>query len=76
MKNLIARTTIRLDKELKYLVEKMALEQGIRQQDVIRNALRLYLRNRSRKEAKRIILPRHDLGVKLDKITRNMIYDL
>ncbi len=76
MKNLIARTTIRLDKELKYLVEKMALEQGIRQQDVIRNALRTYLRTQSQKEAKRIILPRHDLGVKLDKITRKMIYDL
>ena len=72
----MTRTTIRLDPDLKYLVAKMALEQGVRQQDIISRAVREYVARKSRKQAHKFILPRHNLGVKLDRITRDDIYEL
>lgn len=76
MSNLNVRTTIRLDRGLKYLIAKMALNRGIKQQDIIKKAIREYLEKQGKVQAKKIMFPKHNLGVKLDKITRDDIYDL
>jgi len=71
----LIRTTLRLDKDLKKNAERMALEEDTTLQDIFNKALASYLQNQAKKKAKKIVFKSFDLGVPLDNLTRDDIYD-
>ena len=71
----LVRTTLRLRKDLKRAAEERAAKQEVTLQYVFNHALENYLKNVGKKEAKRIVFKVHDLGEKLDNLTRDDFYE-
>jgi hypothetical protein len=70
----LTRTTVRLPEPLKKAAVTKALELNITFQDLVSQALSSFLNQMSRKKAKKIVFPSHDLGVPLDNLTREDYY--
>jgi hypothetical protein len=70
----LIRTTIRLNDQLKKIAEYKALEENTSLQEIVNNALALYLDMANKKEAKKIIFKTHHLGATLDNLTRDNYY--
>jgi hypothetical protein len=70
----LIRTTIRLKAPLKQAAEKKALELNVSFQTLLHQALESYLKHESRRKAQRIVFHAQDLGVPLDKLSREDIY--
>jgi hypothetical protein len=70
----LARTTIRLETQLKKAAEKRALELDLSFQALLEKALRSYLRQDSKVQAKKLVFKARDLGKPLDQLTRDDIY--
>jgi hypothetical protein len=68
----IARTTIRIKTELKKKAQKRALEGNTTLQEIVNNALRVYLAKEKPKKYRKLIS--FNLGVPLDNLTRDDIY--
>lgn len=71
----LTRTTLRLDKNLKKDVEKLALEEETSVQKIMNDALSDFLKKAAKKKAGIRFIPTHNLGVPLDNLTRNDYYD-
>ena len=71
----LVRTTLRLDSDLKKSAEMLALKNNQSFQDIVATALKDYLKNSAKNEAKILFLPSHDLGAPLDNLTRDDYYD-
>jgi hypothetical protein len=71
----LVRTTLRLQEPLKKNAEQLALEQNTSLQDIFNKALAAYLRKVDERNADYIIFKTHDLGVPLDNLTRDDIYN-
>ncbi len=72
---MLVRTTLRLKEYLKKNAEKKALEDDVSLQAIFNQALEEYLTKDAKKQAKKIVFKTHDLGVPLDNLTRDDIYD-
>lgn len=72
---MLVRTTLRIEDHLKKDAQRKALEEDTTLQDIFNKALESYLQNQAKKEAKKIVFKTHDLGVALDNLTRDDIYD-
>lgn len=71
----LVRTTLRIKETLKRNAQKKALEEGTTLQVIFNRALESYLEQEGKKRAKKIIFKTHDLGIPLDNLTRDDIYD-
>lgn len=71
----LVRTTLRIDENLKKIVERKALEEDTTFQQIFNKALTAYVKADSKKQAKKIVFKTFDLGVPLDNLTRDDIYD-
>ena len=71
----LIRTTLRLKTNLKKQAEKLAFEEEKSLQEIFNLALEKYLKNKAGRKAKRLIFHAHDLGVPLDNLTRDDIYE-
>ncbi|MDP3994733.1 MAG: hypothetical protein Q8P91_02800 [bacterium] len=71
----LVRTTLRIEKSLKDQAEKMALEKKLSLQTIFNNALYEYMVKKAKAKAKKIVFLTHNLGAKLDNLTRNDFYD-
>ena len=69
------RTTIRFYRNLKKEAERRAVERDTTFQSIVNDALRLYLRTDTKKQAKQLVFRTHDIGVGLDGLTREDYYD-
>lgn len=72
---MLVRTTLRIHDYLKKSAERKALEEDTTLQDIFNKALEQYLQNQAQKKAKKIVFKSFDLGVPLDNLTRDDIYD-
>lgn len=70
----LTRTTVRIPPSLKKATQEIALSQGTNFQNIVNAALEEYLNKRAKKKAKKIVFPKHDLGVPLDNLTRDDFY--
>ncbi len=70
----LVRTTVRLEPGLKKSLELKAVELNVTFQDLFNQALKIYLRQASRQKAKRLVFAAQDLGVPLDRLTREDLY--
>jgi regulator of replication initiation timing len=70
----LVRTTLRLDKDLKKQAELLAVRENTTLQAVMNEALRERLNKTAKKRAKLLVLPKIDLGVPVDNITRDEMY--
>ncbi len=68
------RTTLRLDPRLKKDAEKQAIENGTTLQALFNDALEVYLNNKAKTKAKKIVFHTHDLGEPLDNLSRGDYY--
>ena len=71
----LARTTVRIESELKKEAERLALEEEKTFQEIINSALNEYLKKKTKKKADKIIFETVDIGVPLDNLTRSDYYD-
>lgn len=71
----LTRTTLRLKTSLKKQAEKLAYEEDKSLQDIFNLALESYLKNKAERKAKKLVFHTHNLGVPLDKLTRDDIYE-
>lgn len=71
---MLIRTTLRLNKQLKYTAEKRAIEMNTTLQDIFNEALKQYLEQDAKKMAKKIVFKSHDLGEPLDNLKRADYY--
>lgn len=72
---MLMRTTLRIEEDLKRIAEHKALEENTTLQEIFNKALESYLQTEAKKKAKKIVFKTHDLGVPLDNLTRDDIYD-
>ncbi|MBI3103438.1 hypothetical protein HYZ05_00700 [Candidatus Daviesbacteria bacterium] len=72
---MLVRTTLRIEENLKKSAERKALDEDTTLQDIFNKALASYLQNQTKKKAKKLIIKSFDLGVPLDNLTRDDIYD-
>ncbi len=70
----LQRTTVRLHPHLKKAAERKALELDITFQSLLEKALDLYLKQASRRTARKIVFKDRNLGVPLDQLDRETIY--
>lgn len=70
----LIRTTLRLKENLKKQAEKKALEENTSLQTIFNRALELYLDQKAKHQAKKIIFKTHNLGAPLDNLTRDDFY--
>lgn len=70
----LTRTTLRLNTDLKRAAEKRALEEDTTLQAVLNEALEQYLSNQAKHTAQKIVFKTHDLGERLDNLTRADYY--
>ncbi len=70
-----ARTTMRIEPNLKDQIQRLAQKQNMSMQALCNLALRQYIDVASKKRAKKIVFHSHDLGVPLDNLNRDDIYD-
>ena len=71
----LTRTTLRIKTYLKKQAEKMALEEDKSLQDIFNLALEEYLLQKARRKAKKLVFHTHDLGIRLNNLTRDDMYD-
>ena len=71
----LTRTTLRLRVDLKKQAQKMAFEEGTSLREVFNLALEKYLKDKANGKTKKIIFHTHDLGEKLDNLTRDDFYE-
>lgn len=71
----LVRTTLRIRRDLKREAQRTAFEQQVSLQEIFNRALEKYLNKRASQKAKKIIFQTVDLGVPLDRLTRDDIYD-
>lgn len=71
----LTRTTLRVKTQLKKQAQRLALEQEKTLQDIFNLALEDYLSKKAEKKAKKLVFHTHDLGTKLDNLTRDDMYD-
>lgn len=69
------RTTIVIDKGIKYLLARLAVEKGTSQSQLINQALSRFIAQEAKKKAKKLSFLSHSLGVKLDRLTRKDFYE-
>lgn len=72
---MLVRTTLRIQDYLKKSAQRKALEEDTTLQNIFNKALESYLQNQAHKKAKKIVFKTFDLGVPLDNLTRDDIYD-
>ena len=70
----LARTTLRINTNLKKAAEKQAAEEDTTLQVIFNNALEQYFNNKAKKKAQKIIFQTHDLGKPLDNLKRSDFY--
>lgn len=70
----MVRTTIRIEESLKKRADLQAIEDKTSFQAIVNRALEDKLTNTAKKKAKLLILPKFDLGIPLDNLTRDEIY--
>lgn len=68
------RTTLRLEEPLKKQAEMAAIQENTTFQAIVNQALRERLTKTAKQRAKLLVIPKLDLGVPLDNITRDDIY--
>jgi len=72
----MVRTTLRLEKQLKKEVERLAVEKERTFQNIYNEALRNYLKKDTKKKASKILkFYTQDLGIPLNNLTRSDYYD-
>lgn len=71
---MLVRTTLRIEEKLKKIAEHKALQDDTTLQEIFNKALGNYLKNESKKEAKKIVFRTHHLGEALDNLTRDDFY--
>ena len=71
----LVRTSLRLDKSLKEEADALALKEKTTLKEIFNRALSDYVMNKARKRARKLVFPTIDLGVNLDNLTRDDIYD-
>lgn len=71
----LVRTTLRLDKSLKEEAKELALKEKTTLKEVFNKALSDFVMNKARNRAKKMVIHAHDLGVNLNNLTRDDIYD-
>jgi len=71
----LTRTTLRIKTQLKKQAEKLALEEDKSLQDIFNLALEKYLISKAEKKAKKLVFHTHNLGSKLDNLTRDDVYE-
>ena len=71
----LVRTTLRIKPDLKKQAEKVAFNEERSLQDVFNAALDYYLKDKAQVKAKKIIFHTQDLGMSLDNLTRDEIYE-
>lgn len=71
----LVRTSLRIEQSLKETAEELAYTEKKTLQEIFNKALYDYVTKKARKRAKKIMFITHDLGVKLDKLTRDDFYD-
>ncbi len=69
----LTRTTLRIDKNLKQIAEKRAIDEGSTLQAIFNQALEDYLKRAAKREVK-IMFHGHNLGAPTDKLTRSDYY--
>lgn len=69
-----ARTTLRINTDLKRAAEKQAFEEDTTLQAIFNNALEQYLHGQAKSKAPKILFKTHDLGEPLDNLTRSDYY--
>ena len=70
----MVRTTLRIEEGLNKQVEFRAVKKSTAFQAIVNHALRDNLTNAAHKRAKLLVLPKFNLGVPLDNLTRDEIY--
>ncbi len=70
----LARTTVRLNPQLKKEATKRAIEMDISFQKLLSLALKQYLKTKNKENAKQIVFMSKDIGSPLDNLTREDIY--
>ncbi len=71
----LIRTTLRIESHLKKNAQRKALEENTSLQEIFNRALKKYLEQEGKKDAKKIVFKTHDLGVPLDNLTRKDYYE-
>ena len=71
---MLVRTTLRIQDYLKKDAQRKALEEDTTLQDIFNKALESYLQNQAKRQAKKIVFKTHNLGEKLDNLTRKDYY--
>ncbi len=74
MSDMLVRTSLRINENLKRIAEQKALNMHITLQDIFNDALAQYLEHDAQKQAKKIVFKTHDLGVPLDNLKRADYY--
>ena len=70
----LARTTLRIDANLKKTAQAKALQDNTTLQDVFNRALAAYVQESAKKDAKTLVFKTHNLGEPLDNLTRSDYY--
>ena len=70
----LIRTTVRIKKTVKKDVEKIAFEEDTTFQNLLNKALEELIVKKAKKKATIHFIPKHNLGVNLDNLTRDDIY--
>lgn len=70
----LVRTTLRFRPDLKKAVERKAFEEDTTFQAIAHRALEEYLAKAATRKARRLVIHTHDLGVPLDRLTRDDYY--
>jgi len=65
---------LRLKENLKKRAEKKAFDENVSLQAIFNTALELYLNQKAKSQAKKIIFKTHHLGRALDNLTRDDFY--
>jgi hypothetical protein len=70
----MVRTTLRIEQDLKKRADLMAVKENTTFQTIVNRALRENLTNKAKGRAKILVIPKLDVGVPLDNLTRDDIY--
>ena len=70
----LVRTTLRIKKDLKKAAKRHAADRDITLQEVFNSALEHYLNEKAKNKAKKLVFLTHNLGARLDNLTRDDYY--